>query len=327
MPKRRSLGLPPALTLRKKSCTRTTGDGSIFVQITYPGTGNYTTLSYDGLGRNVSIIETTSGSVTSTKQFVWCGLDRCEQRNASSSVTAQFFALGETISGTSYFYDVDHLGLTAASVRPFDYLRMIGWMGYPSWTDQATPRVTMNDLFPQGLGAHPLSFNPLAHSGSIREMTNSAGAIQAEYSYDPFGRVTQLQGTLSADFQYAGYYEHGPSGLNLTLFRAYSPTLGRWINRDPIEEYGGINLYTYVDNDPLGGIDLFGLTGKKLMPPDSGFPPGTVDNGDGTYTLPNGHTYRYGVPNNVPCSREGVGGDGGGCHPSGNPNACPHHQK
>ena len=141
------------------------------VKVTYPGSNNYSTFVYDGNGRNVSIVETTAGSVTSTKQFIWCGRDRCEQRNSSSSITAQFFTLGETIGGTIYFYTRDKLG-------------------------------------------------------SIRETTNSSGVVQGQLGYDPFGRPTQLQGSLSPDFQYAGYYLHSRSNLNLTCFRAYSSTLG-----------------------------------------------------------------------------------------------------
>lgn len=48
--------------------------------------------------------------MTSTKQFVWCDNDRCEQRDVSSITTAQFFVYGQTISGTKYFYELDHIG-------------------------------------------------------------------------------------------------------------------------------------------------------------------------------------------------------------------------
>jgi hypothetical protein len=41
--------------------------------------------------------------------------------------------------------------------------------------------------------------------------------------YGMFGEVTQTVGTLASDFQYAGYYFHAPSGLNLTTYRAYAP--------------------------------------------------------------------------------------------------------
>lgn len=39
----------------------------------------------------------------------------------------------------------------------------------------------------------------------------------------------------------------------------YHPEQGRWINRDPIEEQGGANLYGFVLNDPLNKVDPLGL--------------------------------------------------------------------
>jgi RHS repeat-associated protein len=114
------------------------------------------------------------------------------------------------------------------------------------------------------------------HLGSVLDVTDSSANVQAHYEYDPYGQVTQTVGTLSSDLQYAGYYFHAPSGLNLTTFRAYSPTLGRWINRDPIEERGGVNLYAYVENDPVDLTDPSGLASKdKRFVPK--FPPAFCD--------------------------------------------------
>jgi hypothetical protein len=42
-------------------------------------------------------------------------------------------------------------------------------------------------------------------------------------------------------------------------FRFYSPGLGRWINRDPIQELGGLNMYMYVANNPTNLSDPYGL--------------------------------------------------------------------
>lgn len=39
----------------------------------------------------------------------------------------------------------------------------------------------------------------------------------------------------------------------------YDPTIGRWLSRDPIAETGGLNLYGYVDNQPIRLIDPLGL--------------------------------------------------------------------
>ena len=173
------------------------------IQGTYPGTNNYSTLAYDALGRNVSIVETTAGSVTSTKNFVWCNSKRREQRDAGSSVTAQFFRQGETISSTKYFYGNDHLS-------------------------------------------------------SVCEMTDNSGTLQAEYSFDPFGRTTKIRESVPSDFGFAGYYVHGRSGLYLTRTRAYNGLTGRFINRDITQEVGGVNLYSYVNNSPIDWVDPSG---------------------------------------------------------------------
>ena len=42
-------------------------------------------------------------------------------------------------------------------------------------------------------------------------------------------------------------------------YRYYDPETGRWLNRDPIEERGGVNLYAFVGNDAIGWVDLLGL--------------------------------------------------------------------
>jgi RHS repeat-associated protein len=97
------------------------------------------------------------------------------------------------------------------------------------------------------------------HLGSIREMLNSSGVIQARYNYDSYGRLTKISGTIDADFGYAGMYVHQASGLLLTFFRAYSADLGRWLSRDPLTEKVGLNLYAYVSNNPINLTDLLGL--------------------------------------------------------------------
>ena len=104
--------------------------------------------------------------------------------------------------------------------------------------------------------------------GSIREMTDQTGSIVRQYGYDPWGNVTVLQGSgPESDFGFAGMYQHGRSGLNLTMYRAYSPVLGRWLSRDPLGELISPNLYGYGGryNNPISFVDPLGLDGGSMI--------------------------------------------------------------
>lgn len=214
----------------RRLCSSTISSAHCLKKIDYPGVNNFSQFSFDGLGRNSKIVETTSGSVTSTKQFVWCEAARCEQRDFTSSTTGQFFVLGEIISGSNYFYTADHLA------------------NDPNLASK-------NSLISLELGR--VIFAPLFTS-SIREMTNGIGVIQSQLSYDAYGRMIQLQGSVLPDFQFGDYYFHTRSALSLTASRAYSSLHGRFISRDLIEEAGGQNLYSYINNHPVVGVDPMG---------------------------------------------------------------------
>lgn len=54
-------------------------------------------------------------------------------------------------------------------------------------------------------------------------------------------------------------YDETASGMLFYGFRYYDPETGRWLSRDPIGERGGLNLYAFVGNDPVGFIDVLGL--------------------------------------------------------------------
>lgn len=47
--------------------------------------------------------------------------------------------------------------------------------------------------------------------------------------------------------------------VNCYGFRYYDPETGRWLNRDPIEEEGGVNLYGFIGNDGVNRWDYLGL--------------------------------------------------------------------
>ena len=104
------------------------------------------------------------------------------------------------------------------------------------------------------------------HLGSIRDVLNEADHSIGRYDYDPYGQFIGVP-TQKSGFAYAGMYYHGPSGLYLTRYRAYDPRDGRWLSRDPVGESGGINLYAYVEGNPVSFIDPLGLEAELCTRP------------------------------------------------------------
>jgi RHS repeat-associated protein len=94
------------------------------------------------------------------------------------------------------------------------------------------------------------------HLGSVREMSDSEGAVRARYDYDIWGRRTKLSGDRDTVVGFSGLYYHQPTGLVMALYRVYAPDPGRWLSRDLIEEQGGLNLYGYTANNPVNWVGL-----------------------------------------------------------------------
>ncbi len=97
-------------------------------------------------------------------------------------------------------------------------------------------------------------------NGNITDVLDKNGAFSARCTYDGFGQVTAKSGALADanPFQFSSKYNDNEGGLLYYGYRYYTPQLGRWLNRDPIEERGGINLYAFVENKPQRYVDPLG---------------------------------------------------------------------
>jgi RHS repeat-associated protein len=179
--------------------------------------------AYDYQDRRVREYQYPAGGTrpTAHKQFVWIGQDMVQERSGTSA-TAGTITRNHYTNGFTVGASVS----TAAK--------------YQTLTD---------------------------HLGNVREVValntaaGSVGAVAARYDYSAYqGPQAVGPQTLSPTHLTIGrYYHHAGSGLELALYRAYDPELGRWLSEDPIQENGGINLYGYVGNEPIGGIDPLGL--------------------------------------------------------------------
>ena len=105
----------------------------------------------------------------------------------------------------------------------------------------------------------PLIYMP-DQLGSVRDVLDGGtGNLLDSFDYTPYGSVARTSGTTSMDYHYAGLFLHSASALNLSATRPMDGVTGRWLNRDPIGELGGTNIYSYVGENPLRSIDTMGF--------------------------------------------------------------------
>ena len=93
--------------------------------------------------------------------------------------------------------------------------------------------------------------------GNITSVIDSQGNIINSYVYSPFGELIVEQEQVKLNIGFNTKYEDA-SGLIYYNNRYYDSDLGRFISQDPIFEEGGINLYNFVENDPINHWDILG---------------------------------------------------------------------
>ena len=106
--------------------------------------------------------------------------------------------------------------------------------------------------------------------GDITAIVNSSGQKVVEYTYDAWGKVLSVSGSLASTigqsnpYRYRGYWFDQETGLYYVSSRYYDPETGRWINADDTDCLGAegeiisYNLFGYCLNNPVNRIDVNG---------------------------------------------------------------------
>jgi RHS repeat-associated protein len=85
--------------------------------------------------------------------------------------------------------------------------------------------------------------------------TQSRTSVSWSQVVEPHRGIDPEVSTTAQDVEYTALYYYG--------YRFYSSKLGRWVNRDPIGEKGGVALYVAMNNQPSGSVDP---VGKRTIP-------------------------------------------------------------
>ncbi len=104
-------------------------------------------------------------------------------------------------------------------------------------------------------------------NGNVGQVVDgSDGALVAHYEYDPFGDLVNKTGAFADENPYRFSTKCFDERTSLYYYgnRHYSPVLGRWINRDPVEEKSGPNIYSIVGNNTISKTDFIGLWGQEV---------------------------------------------------------------
>ncbi len=93
--------------------------------------------------------------------------------------------------------------------------------------------------------------------GSVAAVCDASGYQLGSYTYDAFGNLLQGDLSGSTDFGYLGKQQDPNTRLYNYGYRDYSPKTARFTTVDPIRD--GTNWFSYVNNDPVNFVDLWGL--------------------------------------------------------------------
>jgi len=223
-------------------------------------------LSYDSMNRRMRMVLSNNGSQSGTTDFYYHGWRVLEEHDGNDNITQQYV----------YGHYLDEV-----------------------WTlDDRRAGIAVAQLNDRSGSQRRFYYSNTLYS--IYALTGETGAMVEAYQYNVYGLPTVWSSPGNDDMfftdddllsttmngvpvsvvnnsrLYTGQYwlpfDRPESGLYYHKNRYYSPDLGRFVSRDPIEEGDGLNLYSYAASDPTNRADILGLwvrnadwTGKRLV--------------------------------------------------------------
>jgi len=187
------------------------------------------------------------------------------------------------IGGRQVSFEYDALGRRVAKTTPEGATQYI-WDGERLAAEISPTGSLRVYVYPDGAALTPFLFidyespDAAPESGERRyifsdqiccpvRVEDDAGNVLWRANILPYGRaLIQPGATIELNLRWPGHYYDSETGLHYNRYRYYSPELGRYIQVDPRDIEGGLNLYAYTAR-PLDEVDVDGLKPcpKKAM--------------------------------------------------------------
>ena len=180
----------------------------------------------DYVGRRVKkTVRNSSFAVTASTKFAWSGWRLSAELDGGTSET------GTTLTKT-YVWGTDLSG--GAGAGGLLSVTQGGFTYYPAYDVQGNVTGYLN--------------------------ASSGGSVTASYEYNAYGQIIASSGSATNfAFGFATQYTDRETGLIYYGMRFYDPKHGRFLNRDPLQEGGGNDLYGFTLNNPAKGWDMLGM--------------------------------------------------------------------
>ncbi|HEY8009626.1 MAG TPA: RHS repeat-associated core domain-containing protein [Rudaea sp.] len=216
--------------------------------------------SYDANG---NLQNTAAGTLTYDARNRLVGLNTSATKKKTPQATYNYNGKGERV--------IKAVGTAGNTLTPTTFVYSEGGQLLGEYAAAGNKEYIYLDSVPVGIvtisgSATQLYYLETDQLGTPREAIKP-GATPAsdtlvwrwDYFGSAFGNSTANPQTLTVNLRFSGQYYDAETGLNYNYYRDYEPVTGRYVESDPIGQFGGVNMYAFTGNAPLTGIDPYGL--------------------------------------------------------------------